>query len=378
MRLQVIPLVLGAALVIPTSVSTTAQRNEKNEAARDLAVRVGQLLGAASVCREIARPRIKNISDMLMDVLKNATSSADELNAFKQTYDKSIAEGQRAVTSRRIECATADRDLAGLESAVTSPSATAPATVPPGVTAFTGAEPSGPVPARPAPPVRALPPAPVTPVGPNPAAQFRSALAPTLPAPAVSSASPLLATNVNIPRGVSDDEIRFGIAAPFSGATKELGHHMKLGIEAAFNEVNASGGVHSRQLRLISADDGYEPTRTMEAMRQLYEADQVFGTIGNVGTPTAAVSLPFALERKMLFYGAFTGANLLRRDPPDRYVFNYRASYVEETDAVVRYLVKLRRLRPDQIAVFAQQDAYGDAGFAGVAKAIRALRGGNG
>jgi ABC-type branched-subunit amino acid transport system substrate-binding protein len=112
-------------------------------------------------------------------------------------------------------------------------------------------------------------------------------------------------------------------------------------------------------------------------MKQLYERDQVFGLIGNVGTPTAAVALPYALDHKMLFYGAFTGASLLRRDPPDRYVFNYRASYAEETDAVVRYLVKLRRLRPEQIAVFAQQDAYGDAGFDGVAKAMRALRGGD-
>src|SRR6202042_1615722 len=98
-----------------------------------------------------------------------------------------------------------------------------------------------------------------------------------------------------------------------------------------------------------------------------------FGFIGNVGTPTAAVALPFALDHRALFFGAFTGASLLRRDPPDRYVFNYRASYAEETDAVVHYLIKLRRLQPRQIAVFAQQDAYGDAGFAGVAKAFRTL-----
>jgi branched-chain amino acid transport system substrate-binding protein len=112
-------------------------------------------------------------------------------------------------------------------------------------------------------------------------------------------------------------------------------------------------------------------------MKQLYERDQVFGIVGNVGTPTAMVSLPYALERKMLFFGAFTGAGLLRRDPPDRYVFNYRASYAEETDAVVRYLVKVRRLRPEQIAVFAQEDGYGDSGFAGVVKAVRSLRGGD-
>jgi branched-chain amino acid transport system substrate-binding protein len=191
------------------------------------------------------------------------------------------------------------------------------------------------------------------------------------------SANPLAAPITGPVRGVTDSEIRFGISAPFSGPAKELGQSMKLGIETAFNLTNASGGVHGRQLRLVAADDGYEPTRTTATMKQLYEGDQVFGLIGNVGTPTAVVALPYALNHKMLFFGAFTGAGLLRSDPPDRYVFNYRASYAEETAAVVNYLVKVRHLAPEQIAVFAQQDAYGDAGFAGVEKAIRALRGGN-
>ena len=167
----------------------------------------------------------------------------------------------------------------------------------------------------------------------------------------------------NIFRGVTGSEIRFGISAPFSGAAKELGQNMRLGIEAAFKVANASGGVHGRQLTLIAADDGYEPTRTAETMKQLYEKDQVFGLVGNVGTPTAVVAVPYALDRKMLFFGAFTGAGLLRSDPPDRYVFNYRASYAEETAAVVNYLVKVKRLKPEQIAVFAQQDAYGDCGL---------------
>jgi branched-chain amino acid transport system substrate-binding protein len=178
-------------------------------------------------------------------------------------------------------------------------------------------------------------------------------------------------------RGVTESEIRFGISAPFTGPARELGQNMKMGIEAAFNVTNINGGVYGRQLRLIAGDDGYEPARTAITMKQLYEKDQVFALVGNVGTPTAVVALPYALDRKMLFFGAFTGAGLLRNDPPDRYVFNYRASYAEETAAVVNYLVKVRQLLPEQIAVFAQQDAYGDAGFAGVEKAVRSLRGGN-
>jgi len=129
---------------------------------------------------------------------------------------------------------------------------------------------------------------------------------------------------------VTDREIRFGMSANLSGAAKENGRQMKLGIDLAFNRVNDAGGVNGRLLKLIVADDGYEPARTVENMKQLYDKDQVFGFIGNTGTPNAVVSVPYALERRMLFFGAFTGAGVVRRDPPDRYVFNYRPSYAEE------------------------------------------------
>jgi len=196
------------------------------------------------------------------------------------------------------------------------------------------------------------------------------ATAPVAPAaPAVVAMAPASA----VP-GVSDHEIRFGMVAPFSGPARELGRQMKVGVEAAFNAANDAGGIHDRRLSLVTVDDGYEPARTAEAMKDLRDGKKVFGFIGNVGTPTAAVALPLALERKMVFLGAFTGANLLRREPPDRYVFNFRASYAEETAAVVRYLIKVRHLRPDSIVVFAQQDAFGDAGYSGVVKAMREIR----
>ncbi len=178
-----------------------------------------------------------------------------------------------------------------------------------------------------------------------PSATAQAQQAPLSPAQGQQAAlSPISKPQGSAVRGVTDSEIRFGISAPFTGPAKELGQNMKLGIEAAFNVANANGGVYGRQVRLVAADDGYEPARTAVTMPQLYEKDQVFGLVGNVGTPTAVVALPYALDRKMLFFGAFTGAGLLRNDPPDRYVFNYRASYAEETAAVVNYLVKVRRL----------------------------------
>ena len=171
--------------------------------------------------------------------------------------------------------------------------------------------------------------------------------------------------------GITDEEIVFGMSAPFSGSAKELGRGMKTGVELAFSAVNDAGGVHGRKLRLVTLDDGYEPTRTKDTMRELVEQRKVFGVIGNVGTPTSAVAVPYVLDHKTLFFGAFTGAGLLRKDPPDRYVFNYRSSYAEETGAAVRFLVEQKRIKPEQIAVFAQEDSYGDAGFLGVINELR-------
>jgi len=172
--------------------------------------------------------------------------------------------------------------------------------------------------------------------------------------------------------GVTDAEIVLGLSAPFSGPAKELGRGMQVGIETYFRYVNESeGGIHGRKLRLLALDDGYDPKRCAETMNEMIDQKPVFAFVGNVGTPTAEVALPLVLQHKRVLFGAFTGAGLLRRDPPDRYVFNYRASYAEETAAIVQYLMSLRKIKPDQIAVFAQQDGYGDAGFSGVAKALR-------
>ena len=199
--------------------------------------------------------------------------------------------------------------------------------------------------------------------------KFDSRVANAVPAPREA------ATQSSV-QGVTDTEIRFGMAAPFSGPAREMGHQLKLGVDLAFAQANDEGGVHGRQLKLVTADDAYEPNRTLNAMKELYEQQKVFGFVENYGSPTALISVPFALERHALYFCAFSGAPSLRRDPPDRYVFNYRAGYAEEADAIVHYLVRNRRLRPQDIGVLTQQDAYGEAGWEGVTKAMRTLRGG--
>src|SRR6185437_8592137 len=90
--------------------------------------------------------------------------------------------------------------------------------------------------------------------------QPQATIAPPPPRAAVTAALPDAQAELKVTpvRGVTDAEIRFGIAGPFSGPAKELGQNMKLGIETAFRAANASGGVAGRQLKLLVADDGYD------------------------------------------------------------------------------------------------------------------------
>ena len=167
--------------------------------------------------------------------------------------------------------------------------------------------------------------------------------------------------------GVSADAIVFGQAAVLDGPASALGLGMKAGLDAAFAEVNAKGGVHGRKIKLISMNDGYEPDRSITATKKLIEDEKVFGLIGPVGTPTSAATQPIATAANVPFIGAFTGAGFLR-NPKFENVVNVRASYDAETEAWVKHLTE--DLKVSKIAIFYQDDAFGRAGLSGFKKAM--------
>ncbi len=163
--------------------------------------------------------------------------------------------------------------------------------------------------------------------------------------------------------------LAIGMSTALSGPAADLGLHMRIGVEAAFAERNQALPA-APPLNLIALDDGYEPERCAPNMRTLIEKEQVLAVIGNVGTPTAVAALPIVNQTNTPFFGAFTGAGVLRKNPADRNVINYRASYAEETAAMVDALLAAG-LAPREVAFFTQRDAYGDAGFSGGIEALK-------
>lgn len=167
--------------------------------------------------------------------------------------------------------------------------------------------------------------------------------------------------------GVTDKEIRIGMANALTGPASGLGTDLKAGADAFLARVNAAGGVNGRKVILVSKDDGYEPEKTAAATRALIEQDKVFVLFGYVGTPTSAAAVPLASKAGVPYLFPFTGAEFLR-NPVNKLVFNVRASYFDETELMVERLTKDAGAK--SIALFIQDDAFGEAGKAGVNRAL--------
>ena len=159
-----------------------------------------------------------------------------------------------------------------------------------------------------------------------------------------------------------------GQSCPLTGPSAQLGIQLSKGAKLYFDKVNAAGGVDGRRIELQTLDDGYEPERCKANTQKFLDAN-VAALFGYVGTPTSLAALPLVKDSGVPFFGPFTGAMALRKG--DRNVFHVRASYDDETALIVN---QMTHLGLNKIAVFRQNDTYGQAGLDGVTKALAAKK----
>ena len=173
--------------------------------------------------------------------------------------------------------------------------------------------------------------------------------------------------------GVTDTSITIGMSSPFSGPNGAYGLDMKLTIEAYFDLVNKAGGIHGRKLQLVALDDGYETENTIANTKILINDKNAFALLAYYGsTPTTEAMNKVFGPAKVPLIGTISGAGSLREpvstNPNSRYMFNVRASYANETEAIVNQMVSLGLKR---IAVFYQNDGFGKSGLEGVTEALK-------
>jgi branched-chain amino acid transport system substrate-binding protein len=167
--------------------------------------------------------------------------------------------------------------------------------------------------------------------------------------------------------GVTENEILIGSCSALEGPSHFLGVETVTGAKAYFNLINEEGGINGRKLKLISADDSYDPAKTQACFDHLM-SEKVFALGFFVGTPTAVKYVPMADSAKIPLVGLFTGAQTLYV-PLRHWIVNVRASYFDETREQIDGLWKT--LGYKKIGVIYPEDAFGTAVLEGVKAALK-------
>lgn len=141
-----------------------------------------------------------------------------------------------------------------------------------------------------------------------------------------------------------------------SAATNSRG--MLLGIQLAFDQVNARGGINGRPVRVVNHDDDLNPGRMVDIVNKTLLPDpKVLGLIGFVNTGGLT-----ALSKDNVFGKA--NIALIAPLQGDRQVigadnvFPFRAGYADEVNALVQHA---KTMSHNRIAVVAYSIAFGPA-----------------
>jgi branched-chain amino acid transport system substrate-binding protein len=138
--------------------------------------------------------------------------------------------------------------------------------------------------------------------------------------------------------GVSASQILIGQSASLTGTAAESGQQTRDGALAYFEMVNRKGGVNGRKMKLITLDDSGQTKRGEENTGKLIAEDKVFLLFGYTGRNTSEAALPIITKADIPFFGAATGGETIH-GAFNKNVFNVRASYKLETQALVNFLV---------------------------------------
>ena len=148
--------------------------------------------------------------------------------------------------------------------------------------------------------------------------------------------------------GVYDDRIVIGMTAYLSEDIPSLAVITAegiAGVQAYFQFVNSTGGIHGRRLELQTLDDKFDPSQTAVNIERFAgtedEARQVFLVCNTFGDPPSVAAANIAVREKIILWAPGTGFTGLEQDPPSRYVFNYRPRYSDESDQLTQYLLNV-------------------------------------
>lgn len=171
------------------------------------------------------------------------------------------------------------------------------------------------------------------------------------------------------PATAQSRDILIGQSVVLSGPMAANGILYNKGISLYLDAVNARGGVHDRPVRLLVADDGYNPDKAKENTQRFIDRDKVVALFGYTGTGVALAVAPLAEQAGIPLVAPYTGATQMH-EKVIKHLFLLRANYADEMHKMVEHLTTLGTRN---IAVAYQDDGFGRSGLKSAEAALAAF-----
>ena len=177
-----------------------------------------------------------------------------------------------------------------------------------------------------------------------------------------------VSVGVSQERGITDTEIVIGSSQPLSGPAAFWGQGVGGGMDAYLKWINDAGGINGRKIRLVLRDDGYLPTRAVANVRELVERERVFAIVSLIGSANAFAVRDYIIENQVLWMTPTADANMWAGFKNKKYLFVGYPGYVDEGRILTTYAARNEGVK--SVAVFYQNDLYGQKGLLGIKRGI--------
>ncbi|MFB9263201.1 ABC transporter substrate-binding protein [Bradyrhizobium erythrophlei] len=176
--------------------------------------------------------------------------------------------------------------------------------------------------------------------------------------------------------GISATEIVIGTHQDLSGPIKGWGVPVSNGMKMAVEEINASGGINGRKIRMILEDSGYDPKRAVLATQKMVERDKIFAMVGPMGSPTVLAAQDVLFDAGVLQLFPLSAAEFTFKfdpnKPQERLKFSNVLPYVESTRAALKYMMELKNFKKP--CIMYQDDEYGKNVLDGFNQQLEAMK----
>src|SRR2546421_9537638 len=164
--------------------------------------------------------------------------------------------------------------------------------------------------------------------------------------------------------GVTKTSVLIGSHQPLTGPAAPGYSEIAPASAAFFKYLNAQGGVNGRKINYTYKDDVYNPTNTVNVVKQLVLQNKVFGIFNGLGTPTHTKVVDFLNSEKVPDLFVASGCQCWNDASAHPYTFGWQTDYVVEGKILGQYVKQ--HFAGKKIAYFFQNDDFGQGGVKGL------------